>query len=111
MTIGERIKLKRREKGWSQRELSVKLGYSHHSTIGKIENNLVDLSQTRIQQFADVLGVSVAYLMGWDEKKESTENDGLTKDQKQLIEFAYTVPEDKAKMILKVMRSILEDEK
>ena len=73
MNIGERIKLKRNEKGWSQRELAAKMGYSNHSTVGKVETGKVDLPQSKVVQFAEVLGVSVAYLMGWQEK-----NDALT---------------------------------
>lgn len=70
MTIGERIKLRRNELQLSQRDLSDKMGYSNHSTIGKIENGKVDIPQSRIVQFAEVLGVSVAYLMGWEEEIE-----------------------------------------
>ena len=76
MTIGERIKIKRNEKGWSQRDLASKMGYSNHSTIGKIETNKVDLPQSKVVQFAEVLNVSVAYLMGWEEVKKK--NDTLT---------------------------------
>lgn len=68
MNIGEKIKLKRVEKGWSQRDLASRMKYSNHSTIGKIETGKVDIPQSRIVQFAEVLGVSVAYLMGWDEE-------------------------------------------
>ena len=68
MNIGERIKLKRNEKGWSQRELAAKMGYSNHSTVGKVETGKVDLPQSKVVQFAEVLGVSVAYLMGWEEE-------------------------------------------
>lgn len=76
MTIGQRIKARRNELKLSQRELCEKMGYSNHSTIGKIETGKVDIPQSRIVQFAEVLGVSVAYLMGWDEevKKEINEN-------------------------------------
>ena len=42
--------------------------YSNHSTIGKIESGKVDIPQSRIVQFAEVLGTSIAYLMGWDEE-------------------------------------------
>lgn len=76
MNIGERIRLKRNEKGWSQRDLAEKMGYSNHSTIGKIETGKVDLPQSKVVQFAEVLGVSVAYLMGWEEVKKN--NDALT---------------------------------
>lgn len=68
MTIGQRIKARRNELKLSQRELCEKMGYSNHSTIGKIETGKVDIPQSRIVQFAEVLGVSVAYLMGWDEE-------------------------------------------
>jgi transcriptional regulator with XRE-family HTH domain len=74
MTLGERIKNKRKEKGYSLRELAQIMGY-HHSTIGKIENGLVDLPQSRIEQFASVLGTTPAYLMGWEQ--EQKKNDAL----------------------------------
>ena len=68
MTIGQRIKARRNELKLSQRELCEKMGYSNHSTIGKIETGKVDIPQSRIVQFSEVLGVSVAYLMGWEEE-------------------------------------------
>lgn len=67
MKIGERIKLRRQELEWSQRELAARMNYSHHSTLARIESGQVDVTQSRIVQFAEVLGVSVAYLMGWEE--------------------------------------------
>lgn len=70
MTIGERIKAKRKELKLSQRELSDRMGYSNHSTIARIEAGKVDLPQSRIAQFAEVLGVSTGYLMGWDQEPE-----------------------------------------
>lgn len=81
MNIGEKIKLKRIEKGWSQRDLAAKMNYSNHSTIGKIETGKVDIPQSRIVQFAEVLNVSVAYLMGWEEmhKKNDTLSDIVIK--------------------------------
>ena len=73
MNIGERIRLKRNEKGWSQRELAAKMGYSNHSTVGKVETGKVDLPQSKVVQFADVLNVSVAYLMGWEETQKKND--------------------------------------
>ena len=55
MTIGERIKAKRIEMGWSQRELAKRMNYQNHSTVTKIEAGKVDLPQTRLEQFAKVL--------------------------------------------------------
>lgn len=70
MTIGDRIREKRMERKWSQRDLAAKMNYSNHSTIGKIESGKVDIPQSRIVQFADVLGVTPAYLMGWEQEPE-----------------------------------------
>lgn len=46
------------------------------------------------------------------EKKEKTTpaEDGLSDAQRALIQFARTVPEEKAELILRVMKSILEDD-
>lgn len=63
MAIGKKIKQRRNELKWSQRELSDRMGYQNHSTITKIEAGQVDVPQSRIIQFAEVLGVSINYLM------------------------------------------------
>lgn len=70
MTTGEKIKQRRKELQWSLRELADRMGYNNHSTVARIESGKVDIPQSRIVQFADVLGVSVAYLMDWEEEME-----------------------------------------
>lgn len=44
------------------------------------------------------------------EKEKTVAFDGLSEAQRKLIAFAQTVPEDKAELVLRVMRSILEDD-
>ena len=44
------------------------MNYSNHSTIGKIESGKVDIPQSRIVQFAEVLHTDVAFLMGWNDE-------------------------------------------
>ena len=109
MTIGKRIKAKREELGLSQRDLAQKMQYTNHSTIGKIERGQVDVSQTRIVQFAEVMGTSVAYLMGWEEtKKSATNNDsGLSEAKQQLLALAENCTEEEAERLLQVMKLIL----
>lgn len=68
MSIGQKIKQRRTELGWSQRELSDRMGYNNHSTITRIESGKVDVPQSRIVKFSEVLGVSIGYLMGWDKE-------------------------------------------
>lgn len=65
MILYERIKSERLKFGWTQQELAEKAGYTNKSMIAKIENGKVDLSQSKISQFADIFHCSEAYLMGW----------------------------------------------
>lgn len=81
MTIGEKIKYRRVELGWSQRDLAARMKYNNHSTIGRIESGKVDIPQSRIVQFSEVLGVSVAYLMGWE---EAIQNDPIGTAEKHV---------------------------
>lgn len=112
MTIGEKIKQRRIEMGWSQRELSDRMQYSNHSTITRIEAGKVDVPQSRIIQFAEVLNTTVADLMDWEneEIEQPIDYDGLSEKKKALIDFALSVPEDKASMVLRVLKSIVEDD-
>lgn len=78
MTIGDRIRKRRNELRWSQRDLAAKMGYNNNSTITRIESGKVDIPQSRIVQFAEVLGVSIGYLMGWVSEETSKKNDTIT---------------------------------
>lgn len=66
--IGKQIKKKREELGWTQEELASKMGYKSKSTINKIELGINDVAQTKIVKFADILGTSIPYIMGWDDE-------------------------------------------
>ena len=77
MHIGEKIKERRIQLGWSQRELAEKMGYKNHSIIARTEAGNVNLPQSRVDQFAKVLGVSHAYLLGLVSEEESNKNDRL----------------------------------
>ena len=71
MEIGEKIKLRRNELGWTQQQLADKMGYTSKSTIARIEKGNNDVAQKNIAKFAEVLNVSIAYLMDWTEEAES----------------------------------------
>lgn len=71
------------------------------------------ISAVNAQKIASYFGVSVGYLLGKEErdaKKEQPIEDGLSEKRKALMQFVKGVPEDKAEMILRVMKSILQDE-
>lgn len=77
MNIGDKIKQRRMELKWSQRDLAAKMGYSQHTTITRIENGKIDISQSKVVKFSEVLGVSIEWLMNWEEeqKKNDTMSD------------------------------------
>ena len=61
--IGETIKRMREERGWTQEQLAEKMGYTSKSTINKIEKNINDVGQRKIQKFAQVFGCDVTDLL------------------------------------------------
>lgn len=65
------IKNERIAKGLSQEELARRVGYADKTMISRIENGKIDLSQSKIKEFAKALGVTPGFLMGWDVPKET----------------------------------------
>ena len=65
MTIGERIKNRRLQLGLTQTELAHKMGITSKTTICKAETTDFNPTMDRVKEFADALGVSPSYLMGW----------------------------------------------
>jgi transcriptional regulator with XRE-family HTH domain len=74
--IGEKILQRRKALGWTQEELAFRMGYKSKSTINKIELGINDIPQSKVVKFAEVLNVTVAYLMDWE--KEQKKNDTLS---------------------------------
>lgn len=70
MTIGERIKARREELGYSQDDLAKKLGYKSRSSINKIELGYQNLTQSKIKAIADALDTTPSYIMGWTNTPE-----------------------------------------
>lgn len=66
LKLYENIKRYRMAAKLSQAELAKRTGYTDRSSIAKIEKGLVDLSQSKIKQFAEALGVTQGDLMGWE---------------------------------------------
>lgn len=66
----------------------------------------------KIEILANYFGILKSDLI--EDKTEDSEKpaiaDGLTEDQRALIEFARTLPEDKAALALRLLQSIVEAE-
>lgn len=75
-TVGEKIKLRRLELGWSLRELAKRMGYANQSTVARIEKGEIDIPQSKVVKFAEVMNTTVAFLMDWEQVQKN--NDAAT---------------------------------
>ena len=107
LLVYENIKKFRLQAQMSQAELAQRTGYTDRSSIAKIEKGMVDLSQSKIKQFADVFGVAPGELMGWEEKTAPETGSGLSEAKKQLLALAENCTEEDAERLLQVMELIL----
>ena len=72
MTVGERIKNRRKEIGMSADVLAKRIGVSR-STIFRYENGSIEnLPMSNLEPIAKTLYTSVQYLMGWDDNEAPT---------------------------------------
>lgn len=124
-TVGKNILTLRKELGWTQEELANRMGYKSKSTINKIELGINDIPQSKIVQFAEILGTTPAYLMGWDDvpkhrprKKEYTydnENACCTEEENPLLLKIYkcleTFSQDQLEAELEHLKNIDEGKK
>jgi len=60
MTVGEKIKEKRLELGWSQQQLADKMGFKDKTSISKIEKGKTKVDVDQLMQFAIVMNVPVS---------------------------------------------------
>jgi transcriptional regulator with XRE-family HTH domain len=102
--IGERIALLRKQKGWSQTDLAKKVDASREA-IGKYERNESSPAVETAKRIADVLGVTLDYLV--DENALSTFDKVIVKRIKDIQDLEN---EDKSH-IFALMDAFLRDAK
>ena len=97
MKIGEKIKARRIELGWSLQELADRMGYANKSSVARIEAGAIDPPQSKVVKFAEALHTSVAYLMDWEEtqKKNDVLSDIVLKmnEDSELLEIVHALSE------------------
>jgi len=101
MTIGERIRALRIQKGWTQGQLAEKMGYSHRSTIWSIEAGKNDVTSSTVAKFAEIFGVTSSEIMGWGKPlqddeyaliEEVCQDEGM---RKRLLDYVHKLKEIK----------------
>ncbi len=98
------------EKGIKGGKMCTDIGMSKGILTDLKMGRQAGISAANAQKIASYFGVSVGYLLGEEEKEEkpTANGDELSENMKKLIDFAKSVPEDKAELVLKVMQSIVE---
>ena len=100
--------------GMKQSELC-KLAKVPKSSLSLYLSGAYEPKQNRIYDMAKVLGVSEAWLMGYDvpmerEKNTPTSELQLTEGEKALLDLFKRVPEDKQQLVLQMIRAALENQ-
>ena len=123
--VGRNIAARRKELGWTQRELADRMGYKSVSTITKIETGVNDITQSKVVDFARVLDTSPAYIMGWISKEQekmnrvlpgavekAMERSGMNKIKEKLDEITGKTPplSDAHKKLLDLTKELSEEE-
>ena len=122
MTIGERVKFRRKQLGLTQEELAKRLGNTSRASICTVEKDREDLTTTRIAKLAQALDTSPSFLMGWvedpnphynprelDNMYTDIEDDEYTSEETQkairLYEEYQNAPDDVRSVIDRLLKS------
>ena len=109
--LAENIKFYMKRKGVTNQQLCDDLGFKYTTFMDWIK--AVTYPRIgKIEAMADYFGILKSDLIedkSQEEiKKEPAMFDGLSENQKKLMLFAQTVPEDKAALALRLIQSIVE---
>lgn len=98
-----------KRKGISMSAAAVEAGLSK-SLVTKWKTNKVEVpSPDVLKKLSAYFGMPVSELLGEEQKEKPTvQDDELTENQRKLMQFVKSVPDDKAYMILQVMKTIVE---
>lgn len=112
MEIGERIKILRKQKNLTQKELAEKCGYKSLTTINKIELGINNVPLSVVEKLAFALDVTPAYLMGWEEElQETIKVDTLSTEEISLVEAIRSMTDEEVKELSNFVDYIISKRK
>ena len=107
MSIGQRLKQARGQKGYTQRQIADKLGV-HSTTISKHELDTAEPDSEALLQLAKIYGVSVEWIMYGHEDKNITET--ILRDIVQQTGVDLTIPRNK-EILIDLIKVVLNSQK
>ncbi len=102
-SVGEKIKIRRSELGWTLRELADRMGYANHSTVARIESGKVDIPQSKVVKFAEVMNTSIAFLMDWEEDKKQSTQDELSERKRLFMQKVEEMSDDQLERLEQIL--------
>ena len=108
-TLYENIQALCKSKGVSGSRMCLDLGMSKSTLSDMKKGRTKGLSMPNAQKIAGYFGITVDELYGNEEKEMPTvQDDGLTDNQRVLMEFAKTLSEDQAERALRLLKVLVE---
>lgn len=95
------------QKGIAPSRAAEEAGFSK-SLVSKWKSNDADTPSTEVLvKISDYFGVSVAYLLGEEEKEFSSRMEVLTESEIEMIEMFRKVPKDHQAIVIQMIRAAL----
>lgn len=117
-TTGDRIKALRIERGISQGQLAIRLGYAGRTAVSKIENGERNLPIEQIAKVAAILNTTPAYLMGWNDDAPEpmpeplpAPTKTLSPTEEEILRLVGSMSEENKKVFLKFLKTIAAEKK
>ena len=103
----DRIKSEMLRNSLTLLEIEQRTGIKKSSMQRYVSGETGKIPLAAIEKLANLFGVSAAYLMGWDEKKDSPAEPQLTEGEKILLDLFNRVPKDQQQLVLQMIRAAL----
>lgn len=104
----ERIRYEMQRNSMTLLEIEQQTGIKKSSMQRYISGETGKIPMSAIEKLAKLFGVSGAYLMGWDEKKDSPTGPQLSEGEKAMLELFRLIPEDRQQAALDLLKAALK---
>src|SRR5580698_282558 len=98
-SVGKNIRTLRHQHGWSQEDVSNRLGISIPA-FSKIETGVTDINLSRLEQIANIYEIDVVQLLSGDVEQVDIEPSNLSILQKRLLDRENEIASLQRKVIL-----------
>lgn len=109
--VGERVRLLRKERRWTQAALAEKLNVSPQ-VVSNWERRYTDPDHDDLARLAEVFDVSADYVLGRSKDRKSQSDKLITNDQamNDVIKAYNRLPQRKKKIVDDVIRELLGED-